>query len=247
MITSDALKRLWKYTRVLFTPHFYPALARGVVPAIEHDKVLHETHPKTIIDIGANKGQFSLAAQHVNPGVKIFAFEPLPDERATLEKVIPKNLVSFLSAVGKPRGKAQFHVTSRPDSSSLFAPTTAQEQAYAVTEQRSIEVDVGYIQDHVSLAALEHPILLKIDVQGGELNVLESLGDEIQHIDHIYCEASFVHLYKDQPLASEICSYLIGRNFQLRSIHNVSTTAAFGQTQADFHFERGSSEKTRDY
>ena len=137
MITSDALKRLWKYTRVLCTPHFFPALARGVVPAIEHDQVLHETSPRTIIDVGANKGQFSLAAQHALPHVKIFAFEPLPGERATLERVVPKNLVSFLSAVGKPRGKAQFHVTSRPDSSSLFAPTTAQEQAYAVTAKRS--------------------------------------------------------------------------------------------------------------
>ena len=45
--------------------------------ALKHIKTMIKTGA-TIIDIGANKGQFTLAARYIFPKSKIFSFEPLP-------------------------------------------------------------------------------------------------------------------------------------------------------------------------
>jgi hypothetical protein len=61
------INRLSKYLTALATPAFWPALARGVMPAVEHIEALKLISPKTLIDVGANEGQFSIVARHLFP------------------------------------------------------------------------------------------------------------------------------------------------------------------------------------
>jgi hypothetical protein len=77
---------------------------------------------------------------------------------------------------------------------------------------------------------------LKLDVQGGELDVLNGAEEILPFVDIIYCEASFVQLYDGQPLAHEIASHLMLGGFTLRGVFNQSITKEFGPTQADFLF-----------
>jgi len=81
---------------------------------------------------------------------------------------------------------------------------------------------------------LPRPILLKIDVQGFELEVLEGATLLIKAIDYCYLELSYIELYKGQPLAAEVLSYLFSHGFQLAGVFNQVWTRAFGPTQADF-------------
>ena len=73
--------RLKKIIFVLFRPFFWKAILRSTYPSIEHLKVLCEIKYKKriffILDVGANKGQFSLIANYLFPKAEIFAFEPL--------------------------------------------------------------------------------------------------------------------------------------------------------------------------
>lgn len=85
---------------------------------------------------------------------------------------------------------------------------------------------------------LVSPVLLKLDVQGAELDVLRGAAKLLSKIDAIYCEVSFVELYAQQPTASEIISFLRDHNFLLRGVFNMSTTKQFGATQADLLFSR---------
>ena len=55
-------------------------------------------------------------------------------------------------------------------------------------------------------------------------------------IDAIYCEVSFVELYKLQPTAGAIVTFLDGHGFALRGAFNLSHTRQFGPTQADLLF-----------
>jgi hypothetical protein len=52
------------------------------------------------------------------------------------------------------------------------------------------------------------PVLLKIDVQGFELEVLQGATDLLPHIDAVYVEASYVELYEGQALHEDIERYL---------------------------------------
>src|SRR5947209_386367 len=69
--------RFKKYIIAATKPAFWPALRRGVVPAVEHIDAIESLKPRTLIDVGANKGQFSVVARYLFPKVVIHAFEPL--------------------------------------------------------------------------------------------------------------------------------------------------------------------------
>jgi FkbM family methyltransferase len=232
------MARLRKYASVLVQPAYFAALRRGVVPGVEHTIVIALVRPNTLIDIGANKGQFGAVVRHLYRQAAILAFEPLASERAKLQAAVPGDTSVFPVAIGEERGTSTFYVTDRPDSSSLLAPVTGDGNAHGIELSETIEVQVAHVQDFVDLSKIAHPVLMKVDVQGSELSVFRSLGDDIAYIDYIYCEVSFVQLYVKQPLATEICAYLFGKSFALRGIYNVSSTGRLGPTQADFLFER---------
>jgi FkbM family methyltransferase len=210
------------------------------MPAVEHIAAIRAYSPKTLLDVGANKGQFSLMARYLFPDVEIHAFEPLVSERSIYERVVRPPVRIYPIALGRDPGEATFFVTSRADSSSLLRPAAAQKAAYGVQAERSISVPVMRLSDAVDLSTMQRPVFLKLDVQGGELDVLVGAESSLQFIDIIYCEVSFVELYQGQPLASEIVAYLTAKNFELRGAFNQSVTGKFGPTQTDFLFMRSS-------
>jgi FkbM family methyltransferase len=206
------------------------------MPTVEHIDAVKRLSPMTLLDVGANKGQFSVLARYLFPNIDIHAFEPLDSERAIYQAVVRQPCKVYPNAIGRVAGDATFFVTSRADSSSLLRPGAKQKTAYGVATQKSISVCVARLPDVIDISKLPRPILLKIDVQGGELDVLRGAESVLGLVDAIYCEASFVELYQGQPLAGEIAAYLTARGFHLRGVFNQSITSSFGPTQADLLF-----------
>ena len=85
---------------------------------------------------------------------------------------------------------------------------------------------------------LVSPILLKIDVQGYELEVLKGCGDILVKFDYIYVECSFVELYKEQVLVDEVIQYLINYSFKLDGIYNTFYDKKGIAVQGDFLFSK---------
>lgn len=230
--------KLSKFAKLVGEPSYRSAMTKHrVAAAIEHVDAVKFVAPATLLDIGANKGQFSTVVRTCAPNAVIHAFEPLPagadryaalfagDARTTLHRV----------ALGESSRSAVFHVTDREDSSSLFKPGAGQKLAFGVSATSTIEVQVKPLDDVLKLDDLPHPVLVKIDVQGAELEVLRGIGD-LTKIDAIYVELSFVELYEGQPLFEDVRRYLCDRGFELRGVFNQALTAAFGPTQADCLF-----------
>jgi FkbM family methyltransferase len=239
------LTRIRKGLSILGRRYFLNALIRHrVAAASEHLGVIRFCGANTLIDVGSNKGQFSLAFRKLCPHARIIAFEPLPEAADTYDRVFAQDPRSELrrAALAAREGSARFHVADRTDSSSLLRPGAAQEKAFGVHTASTIDVPVKRLDDCVDLSALDHPILLKVDVQGGELSVFEG-SDSLTHVDFIYVELSFVELYEGQPLFQEVYDYLVSRKFVLAGCYNQVATTEFGPTQIDVLFKRIRAEK----
>ena len=239
-----ALKQLSRKTGKLVTllkrPRARAALlGQRVAAALEHDAVLKSLRLAGIIDIGANKGQFSLAAREIFPQAVIVAFEPLPVAAATYRSVFASDPAVTLhqAAVSCQRGVLDLHLSKRLDSSSLLPISNLQSEIFPGTEEVGIlGVPAGPLSDYVGV--LPSPVLLKIDVQGFELEVLKASEDLLPHFDHIYVEVSFVPLYEGQALAAAVIAFLQEHNFVLIGAYNASFDASGIAIQADLLFDR---------
>jgi FkbM family methyltransferase len=206
------------------------------MPAVEHIRALKLVQPKSLIDVGANKGQFSVVARHLFPQLQIHAFEPLESERTLYESVVSGPAEIHPIALSDTKGTATFFVASRSDSSSLLVPGLGQQAAYGVGPSSVMTVPVARLDEFFQPWNLSPPTLLKLDVQGAELRVLRGAERVLDLIDGIYCEVSFVELYESQSRAEEIVAFLARSAFTLRAAFNLSQTKRFGPTQSDFLF-----------
>jgi FkbM family methyltransferase len=234
------IAKMSKLVAVSQRRRFRAALARHrVAAAIEHLDALRFCGAASLLDIGANKGQFALAFRETRPDGLIHAFEPLPDAADRFDALFAGDAQTRLHrlAVGSSERTATFHVTDRQDSSSLLKPGAGQRDAFGVTQAREIVVQVRPLETSVDLTALAHPVLMKIDVQGAELEVLRGT-QHLELIDWIYVELSFVELYEGQPLFEDVRAYLADRGFGLRGVFNQAFTERYGPTQADCLFAR---------
>jgi FkbM family methyltransferase len=235
--------KLLKMAQLLRRPFFVRrVLTHRVAATVEHLEAISFCAPATLIDVGANKGQFSTAVRAIQPNAVIHAFEPLPAAANRYASVFRGDPLTHLHrfAIGARSGTSTFFVASREDSSSLLKPGRAQQDAYGVSAKEETKVEVRPLGSVIDLDTLTSPVLLKIDVQGTELDVLSGI-ESLDLFDFIYVEVSFVVLYEGQCLFEDVRAHLAKRGFNLRGVFNQSTTSAFGPTQADCLFVRDGS------
>jgi len=231
-----------KLAALLKSPYCHSRLLRYRVAAgVEHSGVLSGLDCRTVVDIGANRGQFALVARRRLPQARILSFEPLPaasakfravfagDDRVTLHEV----------AIGPAPGNATIHISRRDDSSSLLPITATQVALFPGTaEVATTIVRVAPLREFISAAKIEAPALLKVDVQGYELQALRGCEDLLNRFAYVYAECSFMELYAGQALADEVIAWLRERGFKLRGVHNMDYDPGGRAIQADFLFAR---------
>jgi FkbM family methyltransferase len=218
---------------------YLQALRFGVAAAVEHRSVLQGLQCQTVVDIGANRGQFALVARNCFPEATIISFEPLPGPAAQFRAVFAGDprVTLHQAAVGPQCGQAMIHISRRDDSSSLLPITSMQDTLFPGTAEIATEtVRVAPLNEFVSEADVGPQALLKLDVQGYELMALKGCETLIDRFAFVYVECSFVELYEGQALANEVIGYLHARPWGLQGIYNVRYSAAGRAIQADFLF-----------
>jgi len=80
--------------------------------------------------------------------------------------------------------------------------------------------------------------LLKLDVQGFELEVLKGCRSMLDYFSRVYVECSFVELYEGQALAHEVIDYLHQHGFRLSGVYNMTYGKEGIAVQADFLFTK---------
>ncbi|MBT8517350.1 FkbM family methyltransferase [Polynucleobacter paneuropaeus] len=209
-----------------------------MMAAVEHAPVL-SNELLTIIDIGANRGQFALAAR-VLSSAKIISFEPLPIPALTFQQIFnaDKRVHLHVAAIGESLERKNIHLSKRDDSSSLLEISDMQSDLFPGTHEIGIlEIQVGRLIDFCSAEEILKPAMLKLDVQGFELQALKGCIDLIDQFKFIYCECSFVELYKDQNLADRVIDFLAELGFKLSGIYNPTYDGDGRCIQGDLLFQ----------
>ena len=240
MIFSLLWLRLNKLWIILQFPLLSKVFFKHLVMAgVEHKAALNRPLA-TVVDIGANRGQFALAARAIS-GVKVASFEPLSDVAAIFQKVFSDDpaVKLYVAAIGEKAEKKLIHLSARDDSSSLLEIGEAQSSHFPGThEVGTLEIEVGTLDQFLTKEEIVRPAMLKLDVQGFELQALAGCKSLIGNFDYVYCECSFVELYKGQKLAGEVVIYLGALGFSLSGVYNPSYDRDGNCIQADLLFEQ---------
>ena len=193
-----------------------------------------------VLDVGANKGQFSLACRLVHRDVSITGFEPIPTEGAFFRAIHKSDPATTLveCALGEKEGSAILHVTGRADSSSLLPVGDLQAKLFPGTEEvTTLQVQVRRLDDLSSYWSAGTSLLLKLDVQGFELSVLKGAANALRHCRYVYAECSHEILYEGQALYPEVERFLSLSGFAMVAYANEQRVGG-RLIQADYLFER---------
>jgi FkbM family methyltransferase len=217
-------------------------LRHGIAPSIEHDDLLGGRCFRSVVDVGANIGQFAIWAADVLGAERITCVEPLPSAVERLRDVVPRlvpcRVDVVVAALGSTRGRRILHVTAAADSSSLLpvAAIARQRPGLRVTAAREVDVLVG---DDALPGPFERPLLVKLDVQGAELDVLAGMPKLIAAADAVLVEVSFAPLYHGQADPSAVVALLLGAGLSLTGAARVpGSSSRWALDQADLLFER---------
>lgn len=221
VLIHKAIKLYQLTTRLTF---LRALVLHGVAATTEHFPVLKNLQPNMLVDIGANKGQFSLAFRGLFGPKKVIAFEPLQNPGEKFGKIFMNDpnveLIPF--AIGEETGKQTMHISNRMDSSSLLSISPLQDQIFPGTgEVDTKEVNVAPLSSMINPDQIEPRTLMKIDVQGAEYEVLKSSSSLLEYIQWVYIECSFQELYLNQYFFHTIVGYMTAMKYHIQDIRNI--------------------------
>ena len=197
---------------------------------------------KTIIDVGANGGQFAKTSSFFFKNANIYSFEPLPDQYKELNSTmrLSDRISLYNLALGNESGKIQFNKNSYGHISSVLEINPENlNPNYKRSEFKKIEVKIEKLDNVIMQNLCIYPVLLKLDVQGYELEVLKGSTRLLdKSIDYIVVEANLEALYTGQPSFTELNRFLNENGFELDGMLDFNLGNAFKYIEFDLLYKK---------
>ena len=164
-------------------------------------------NPKTIFDVGAFCGDWTRNCLKVFPDSNYFLFEAQKDMADSLKMMETDQIITENMFLGEDDGTyVDFYEAGTSSSALRFGPHTS-------IKKNTISLD-NYCREK-SINSID---ILKLDVQGYELNILKGAKTILNNVNLIITEVSFIDVYVDCPLVNEVIQYLDSYQFQLFDI-----------------------------
>ena len=165
-------------------------------------------HPKGVVDVGANKGSWTYAAAAIFPEARFHMIEAQPELSDCLDAVtrtLRARAGYTIALLGRERSEAvPFHTLG--SGSSVFEELTDLQKGL-------ITLPMVRLDDVPEVAALPKPLLIKLDVQGYELEVLKGAEQVLANADVVLMEVSLLPFNKRAPLIAEVIAYMHERGY----------------------------------
>lgn len=186
--------------------------------------------PGVIYDIGAYRGGWTRLAGEVFPGAQFVLFEANGDHAPELAALGHPHVIAALGAVDGDR--RAFHVPRAGDvtGASLYVENTAHYAASNLDLRALATVRLDTLVARERLAA---PHLVKIDVQGAELDVLAGAQETLRDTEALIVEVSLVDYNRNAPLIADAIAALDRAGFHCADICELHRTPANFVLQLD--------------
>ena len=140
---------------------------------------------QVVYDVGANIGFFTiLCARLVGPQGKVYAFEPMPANAATLRHNLAinglQNVTVVEQALSSSSGRAELFISPWSAFHSLNVEGAVKRDNRGRDAAPPIEVETVTLDEFVREQGGETPDLVKLDVEGAELLALEGMRDTLR-------------------------------------------------------------------
>jgi len=237
-IKHNIRKLFWKigYDICRFAPESHPLARRR--------QLLTNFKIDTVLDVGANSGQFALQLiNDVGYTKRIISFEPLTSAFEALKENAKSNpnWEVFNFALGEIDETRDINIAGNSISSSMLnmLPShlqSAPQSKYIGKETITIKTLDSIFGD---LCSKENKIYLKIDTQGYEIKVLKGAMKSLRNIDTVQMEMSLIPLYEGEMLFNELYNYMTAMGYSLVAIEPGFSDKKTGQLlQVDGVFHR---------
>jgi FkbM family methyltransferase len=176
--------------------------------SVDRYKLLKKSgfYPKTALDVGANTGQWYSMFNPIFPDTEILSVEGNPLIEEKLKEINPNYLLTLL---GKEKGEATFFLQhDHCSGGSIYKETTS---FYENCREFTLPINTldSYNKEFD---------LIKIDVQGAELDVIKGGLKTVLNSSIIQLELSILEFNKNAPPISEVISYLYHLDFAIYDV-----------------------------
>lgn len=231
-------KKILKLLKLLLNKTTRRGLYHNIPATIELEELLIDLELDTVIDVGSNKGQFVLLVEKIYKNIQIFSFEPIKEVYLKQKKFFSKNknIEIFNFGLGSKNKDVVLNITKKNDSSSILEIKNPDqlEKKFEILEKRKIAVKT--LDEVLSQFNLGENLLIKLDVQGYELEVLFGANKLLSRIKYIIIEIAENQFYKDQKIGNTIINYLNKNNFEILKSCNHFKIEEINYSQKDFLF-----------
>jgi FkbM family methyltransferase len=175
----------------------------------------HGFVPTSIVDVGVATDTYELYVHF--PNAQYLFVEPCAEFEPSLQQLVQRYPGSnyMLAAAGATDGELTINVTPDLGGTSRFKTLESLDGAYTMTERT---VPMYRIDTMWSALDMSGPALLKVDVQGGEIEVLKGAEKILDQFEIILLEVGMIEQYVGQPIFHEYVAYLAERDFVVYDI-----------------------------
>ena len=158
--------------------------------------------PATVIDVGVGYGTPEL--WEAFPRARLLLVEPIADRFGGR---VPERAELVEAAAGAAAGRATITIHRAPEMSSVLGTWTGDREG----EPR--EVPVVRLDDAVRERGLPGPYVLKVDVEGAELSVLDGAPEVLAATEVVLLEVRFFELVPGAAQLHDVVPYMRERGF----------------------------------
>lgn len=188
-----------------------PKMRTTLAGVLDHVRTLG-FQPETVIDVGVAYGTYELYEKF--PNANHLLIEPLSEFEGVLKKIASQYKAQYIvSAAGAVPGQMTINVHPELEGTSLLNETEG-----SAADGTPREIPVVTLDDACREKKLKGPYLIKIDVQGAELQVLDGAKEVIKNTDLILLEVSLFEFQVNAPQLYDVVSYMKERGFVVYDI-----------------------------